>query len=194
MAAVAILVGLILATRPRRLEPGETVSEPGVYRSPGGTCRITISKPSGGFKSITLSRRRRLFWLWYEYSSDRPTLVDQERDWFHGFDQYDRLWSYRGPWDKEWGSTRKTPEGGFAPHAPSVCVEGWTYFEGRGPYLGASVVTSTGGWEGVPAPFLDRLPDKRKPIWGQIPPIPLVPPEFTAAQGVAILSELRKRS
>lgn len=192
-AAIAIAAALVLVTRPRQLEPGECVSEPGVYRSPGGGYRITIFEPSDGFKSIALTRRRRRFWIWYEYVAGRPTLVDQERDWFHCFDQYDRLWNYHGRWNKAWGATRQHPGGGYSPHTPAVILEGAMYSDGRGPMMGSSVVSEVGNWEGIPGPFFDRIPDKDKPIWGDIPPIPSAPPEFTPAQEMAIRKLMSRR-
>lgn len=188
-AGAVLLVALmmsVLALRPRRLEPGECLSDPGVYRSPGGRYRITISAPANGFKSISLTRRRRHFGIWYETVASDTKLVDQERDWFHCFDQYDRLWSYEGPWNKAWGPTRRRPGGGHSQHAPSVILDGAMYIQGRGPMRASSVVSTVGNWAGIPKPFLDRIPDKDSQVWGDIPSIPAVPPEYTAAEDLAI--------
>ena len=185
-AVIAVAAALVLATRPRQLEPGECVSEPGVYRSPGGGYRITISAPANGFKSITLTRRRRHFGIWYETVGSDTKLVDQERDWFHCFDQYDRLWSYQGPWNKVWGPTRRHPGGGHSQHTPSVILDGAMYIQGRGPMRATSVVSAGGNWAGIPKPFFDRIPDKDSRAWGDIPSIPAAPPEYTAAEHLAI--------
>lgn len=185
-ALVVIVIGVIAGMTPRKLQPGEIVSAPGRYRSPGGKYQIVIAAPSEGFKSITLARWEDDFWFWTTIPPGQQQLVDQERDWFHCFDEYDRLWSYTGPWDKGRGRTRQHPGGGFSSSVPSVTLNGWCYFQGRGPLRGSGDVVSCLLWEGIPETFFERIPNKDQPVWGHNPPIPSSAPEFTAGQDVAI--------
>lgn len=181
------MMSLPLALRPRTLSPGEMVSGPGLYRSPHGGYRIRLAGPSGGFKTVTLERRRPRFWVWFEYVPYTPNLVDEEREWFLCFDKYDRLWKFKGAWDPAWGKTRLQPSGGTAVWVPSVTLEGAMYTHGRGPDRAVCVVSEVGNWEGIPPEFFSRVLERRGATWRDVPEIA---PEYTEAQSAAVRRQM----
>jgi hypothetical protein len=188
LATIAAIVWFI----PSRLDSGQIVDESGVYRSPQGHYRLTVSETPDHNVSLVLSRRASRFLLLSSFTDDRPIEFEAEREWFACFDEYERLWLFVGKWDSNWGESRKLPSGGYQPHVQSVLLEGF-WFGRRGLLHGGNVVSSTGDWAGVPQEFFERIPAKHQAVWGENSKIPDTPPPLTESQRQAAESSLAER-
>ena len=180
---VAVLAGIaaILATIPEQLQPGEIVDDLGTYKSPRGSQFVVISEPTDGIVGVTMQYPSTRFYVLNTFADDTIHEFEIEREWFLCFDKYERLWLFRGKWDSKWGETQELPSGGHCPHVQSVVLRGF-WFTSSKVFNGYNEVSSTGDWEGVPTGFFNRIPGKRKQVWGQIPAIPDSPPTLTQQQ------------
>jgi len=193
------LFGILLLTGSYRLQPDEIVRGYGTYDSPSKRYRIVVEESDN--KMITVGFVSRSPWHSIvdrivnrkpTRRVDRFTEFEVERDWFLCFDEFDRLWIFTGQRDSSI-VTRKTSSGGFKPRVQSVGMRGFWFRRSR--VMGVDMdVTGTGDWRGCPPQFFAQIPYKGDPsvaIWGEIPPIPKDPPEFTPAERVAIAAYWR---
>jgi hypothetical protein len=184
VAIGALLVAIAIVAGAPRLRPDEIVREFGAYDSPGNRFRVVVAESDQKAVTFTLVSPNPWKRLTTRLSHGRlmPGVeFEVERDWFFCFDQYDRLWVFVGRWDRDWGPLRQLPGGGTRPYPQAVTMLG-IFFSGGSRPSGASVVSDTGEWKGVPPRFFAEIPEKEGSavtVWGEIPPIPDEPPEFS---------------
>ena len=186
----AILFGLAVLTGPARLKTDQVLREYGTYVSPSNQM-ITVGFAS---RSPWLSILDRFVNRKRARQVARFTEFEVERDWFLCIDEYDRLWLFTGRRDPAM-KARKTSSGGTKPRVQSVMMSGF-FLHGSRVLGGDMVVTGIGDWRGCPRQFFEQIPHKGDPsvaIWGENPPIPEDPPEFTPAERAAIAAFLRQR-
>lgn len=188
-ATMPLLLALIVLTGAERLAPDDVARSCGTYLSPRGKL-LVVKDADNGMIQIQFESRR-----WWQRVLNRVNQrvrpqpdweFERERDWFFCFDKYDRLWVFIGRRDPAIAH-RQTSSGGFVPRIQSVLMSGF-WFVGSRPIGGACVVTDTGDWQGVPPRFFEQIPCKADPsvdVWGEIPPIPATPPEFTPGERAA---------
>ena len=183
--AASVWISAIVHFGPQsnRLQPGQIVEEFGTFRSPRGHFGVKISETTPGIISVTRLRAKPWLYFFTTYEQERPHDFDAERDWFVSFDNYDRLWTFRGKWDVSRGRPRRLPSGGSVPYYQAVSMTGFWFTPSR-LVRGSNVVSHTGQWTGVPAEFLERIPGKGDEVWGGsgIRPIPIDSPPFTRSQ------------
>lgn len=191
------LAGVVLLRLPPKLEAGQVIDQVGVYRFPAGGHQLEIKETADNIVHIMFHRRImevELFStpIYSRLAADRPITFEAERDWFVSVDRYQRLWIFRGRWDKEWGALRPIPSGGTVPYAPAILMQGSWFLPSGKLVIGGNVVSETGEWAGVPSAFFDRLPDKNQElsVWGNIPPIPQSAPAFTKQQQTMLNQKL----
>lgn len=183
-AIVAVLVLAVVVSGPQRLQPGEVIDEFGEYRFPSGNRKLSITKDESGNVRVAIHRQKFPFYCgpYGYFPADMPEFFESERNWFVSVDQYNRLWEYRGHWDREWGALRQMPSGGTIPYAPAVFLNGMFFTSSGFLVRGESVVTATGHWAGVPEQFFNRIPDRESAQWGTVPPIPTERPQFSGQE------------
>jgi len=197
-ATIAVaLLAIVILTGARRLRPDEIVREVGAYNSPGNRFRVVVAESDQRTVTFTLVSPRPWKRVTAILDNGRPlpavVELEVERDWFLCFDEYDRLWLFVGPWDRDSGPLRQLPSGGTGGYTQHVMMFGF-FFIGARPVQGISTVSRYGDWRGVPPRFFDQIPGKDErsvSVWGEIPSIPATPPEFTQAERAGAASYWR---
>jgi len=196
---VLALLCLVVLTGAQRLEPDEVVRDHGTYVSPGRRFQVVVRETRNDTIRIEFESPNPWTRLLSRFSKSNypfPGLISEtevKRDWFLCFDQYDRLWLFVGPWDREQGPLRRLPSGSTAGYTQNVTMYGF-FFIGTRPVGGVSTVSRRGDWRGVPPRFFEQIPDKEDAsvaIWGEIRPIPATPPEFSPGERAAAAAFLR---
>lgn len=199
LAAIVMLISIVVINTPPHLEADEIVREYGTYVSPGKRFRVVVEETDNQMIKVGFESKptfRLVVQRFFNRSRRRQVPVfsefEVERDWFLCFDEFDRLWIFTGRRDPKI-EARKTSGGGTRPRVQSVMMKGFSFINGR--TMGTEmVVTGIGDWRGVPPQFFDQIPGKDDPslsIWGENPPIPADPPEFTPAERAAALAYWR---
>lgn len=195
LAAITLIAIIVFAPNPRRLVPGEVIDRLGVFRFPTGNRTLSITRDDFGNIHVTVHYQTTRFYLIPHSYADSLIVFESERDWFLSVDQYERLWLYRGHWDREWGKLRRMPSGGTISYAPAVIMEGAVVTTSGQLFSGnRNVVTETGYWAGVPQDFFDRIPGRNGAQWGNVKPLPKTAPQFTKQQQQQIEARLRESS
>ncbi len=185
-AAAALAVTLIFnvwsSQLPRVVRTDQIIDQYGMYLSPARRQIVEIAKSDAG-NVETMVRGwgvgRDGVCKQYKYQVFE---FEAERNWFLTIDQHQRLWLYRGPWNRDWPDRRKMPSGGSIPYTPAVLMDG-RWFDRRGQLFNGYIEVSTAAtWSGIPQEFYDRIPDKNSPIWGHIPRMPAAPDRLTEQQ------------
>jgi len=180
LGGVALLaVAAMMWHLPPRLSPDVVVNQLGTYRFPTGNSKLHITKDESGNVNVTVHHHRtRFYFIPQTYAVQRITF-ESEREWFVSVDNYQRLWVFRGQWDRSWGELRQMPSGGTIPYDPAVYLYGSLFTpDGFRPSC-VQVVAETGDWAGVPADFFARIPDRGIAKLDNTPAIPDLAPPLT---------------
>jgi len=159
LGVFVVLTGcyVVLNSGPPRLREGTIVSDLGEYRSPNNDCRVQIFKTSDGNIEIVIGHSVSGFSIFRTFKDHTGQYFEHERGWFLCFDASDDLWIFNGPWKREWGEPRILQPNGRPQYAAEVA----RYSRGS-----ALVISSTFDWRGVPAEFLNKIPDADESVWG----------------------------
>lgn len=167
-AAAALVVTLAFnawsSQLPRVIRTDQIIDQYGMYLSPTRRQLVEIVKRDTGSVQAML-------YYWgvgrdgvYRHYTSRRYEFEAERNWFLTVDRYERLWLYRGPWNRNWPNRRDMPSGGTVPYPPSVLMDGWWFDRRSQLCIGCLDVSLTATWGDVPREFYDRIPDKNSRI------------------------------
>jgi len=141
---VALLVALLvmraptpnkMPSRPKQMAPDRLIEHAGQYASPSGAWVVDISEENEGELKFFLYQPTEAGQI--GHGPTKPFRSDS--DWFMCWDSQDRLWTY-------------------IPDHTDHC----TFYYDDEHESGSVTVGDGGGWEGIPASFLARLPGDLK--------------------------------
>ncbi|MDB5392245.1 MAG: hypothetical protein JWM11_7891 [Planctomycetaceae bacterium] len=190
LCIVATLISVVVLRLPRRLEAGQVVDQIGTYRFPSGSRHLEIVKAEEGHVQVMLNWPGKRAWFLPTQVQRSMGIIDAGREWFVSVDEHERTWLFVGPWDPQWGPSRKGPSDESSCHVSMVIMEGNWFLPDGTLAGGTNVASENGEWTGVPTEFFDRIPDKESPVWGNIPKIPARPVPFTEIQARKLAARL----